>query len=368
MNKYPQEYNRLRNEAINGLRINPPVVLEDIPKKMKYISGLKLPKESIIHNGQRKLFLNELQFCTKYVGNEVAFVVYAGAAPNNKGALLAELFPNIKFLFIDPNPFNLNLDGYENYIPKIWVEKDTEYDLSIIENIIENIIESDIKINIINDLMTNDLARALSIYPCYFISDIRTNSNDNFPDAVDILFNSAQMFNWITVMKPIMSMLKFRHPFYSGSNEEFYEGIKPDYIMREFELSKEYGIDFIKNYQERKLEFLDGKIYIQPFAPISSTESRLVTDGKAIKDYGIQNDYEDKFFYYNNIMRYHNTFNNPNANIKLGFDHCADCALENLIWQEYISKCDKTLKVITLVNKLSIITHRSLATTQHGKK
>lgn len=58
-----------------------------------------------VHNGQLKLFLTELQFLTLCLRTHdaPATVVYAGSAPSNKMSYLANLFPNVKFVLVDPH-------------------------------------------------------------------------------------------------------------------------------------------------------------------------------------------------------------------------------------------------------------------------
>lgn len=65
------------------------------------------------HNGQLKLLISEIQFCTAYTCAQTNatpranvdtkhLIVYAGSAPHFKGAILTELFPNTVWLLIDP--------------------------------------------------------------------------------------------------------------------------------------------------------------------------------------------------------------------------------------------------------------------------
>jgi len=111
--------------------------------------------------------------------------------------------------------------------------------------------------------------------------------------------------------------------------------LKP--VNDDFNQSIKYGIDFISNYNNNILRMPKSTCYIQPWAPISSTEFRMVIMKKDIKKiikYD-NNKIEDKFLYYNTIDRSLVYHDNPNANQKLGFCHCNDCALENKIWEEY---------------------------------
>jgi len=138
----------------------------------------------------------------------------------------------------------------------------------------------------------------------------------------------------------------------------------------DFALSLLGGIDFVNDYAENKLVFLQGKINIQAWAPITSTETRLIIDSNnnfKTKDYGNFNDYEDRFYYYNNIERSFGLHINDNHDHTLGFDLCADCSLENKLWKNYLSKYKSNLTVKELVIKLSQNTKRSLLKDNHGK-
>ena len=64
-------------------------------------------KKGIRHWGQRKLFITELFFLTKYQ-NLGDVVIYAGAAPGNHIPFLTELFPQLKFILVDPNKFMIS--------------------------------------------------------------------------------------------------------------------------------------------------------------------------------------------------------------------------------------------------------------------
>jgi hypothetical protein len=45
---------------------------------------------------------------------------------------------------------------------------------------------------------------------------------------------------------------------------------------------------YFKKENEKEIEMLEGEVYFQPWAPHSSTETRLVCDGKsAWKMYGV---------------------------------------------------------------------------------
>ncbi len=62
--------------------------------------------KSVLHWGQRKLLLSEIEFLLLH-GDGVKLVVYAGAAPGTHIAYLADLFPEHHFVLYDPAPFTV---------------------------------------------------------------------------------------------------------------------------------------------------------------------------------------------------------------------------------------------------------------------
>lgn len=354
--------------------INLPVVvtLDDIKNKLHYVDGVRIFRTST-HIGQRKLFLSELQFLTGTTqsGQQSMICVYAGAAPSNHTGYLSSLFPNVKFILVDPNPF----DVFEAKPIVLQSSNDPPVDDLRAKELIQKALDGRDRIYIINDLFTINIARAIAelIPEVYFISDIRTNVGvgEDKPDVTDILWNLSQQYNWMKIMNPKMSMLKFRHPFYQEDPAIFARKVNEQPYKADFDMSKEFGLDFAENYKTKKLVYWDGTINIQAFPGPSSTETRLITDAKSLRDWGTHYDYEDRLFYYNNIERCYGHHVNDNADPKLGFDHCNDCALENLLWKNYISSIigDQRTRptVQSFVSKLSKITHRHLIRENHGR-
>lgn len=360
---------------------DPVVMFDQIDGEMDYNdTPLYTPA---YHIGQRKLILNEIQFLTKIRGN--AIVVYAGSAPSIKGAFMAHLFPRIRFIFIDPNKFEIRPYG------SISVEHTTITNDTPPADAVDKLLSSAVKHDICTArvYMTAGIAAefgrryadgelaALKIAgfkspELYFISDIRTNIDDVPPTSFDIMWNSAQHINWILQMKPARSMLKFRCPFFNETNDELAE-----YEARS--RTAPYSADFdaaeticnLRTFTSREFSYFDGEIYLQPWAPISSTESRLVFDGiPTVRKYD-RVQYENKFYYYNKLLRPYQYYKNPNADRGLGFDHCADCALENAIWTDYCAAAGVSPDAVNeeihhYVGVLSELTFRQLKHGQHG--
>jgi len=452
--KYKNKYCSLKGKINNFNIDNYKRLANDVKKEIlpvfEYVKDIKyeltyMPnfKEFVtnLHLGQRKLFLNELQFLTKYSNlfNEKSdeskseYVIYAGAAPNNHIYFLYELFPNIKFIIVDPSPFNIFLKNpninhlntknsdvvYIRYGDKIQSELlSNDSDFSKLnfydpiknevvnykeniptnsnlgsfsyydensENIINFIKTSSYKIFIFQDIYTNELSnlyRKIDNSRIYFFSDIRTKL-DIYPTDLDILWNLSQQFNWTKILQPSAFMLKFRCPYFTDFKNKT-EGDINDYINdhydNSFNISKKFGIDFIKNYVNHKLLYFDGEYILQPWAPVASTEIRLVNDN--LDDYTYYDcfDAEKKFAYFNNIDRTFVRHFNNYVDKSIGFDYCNDCSLEALIWEDFLKKhphpndlfseedqYDKSsLPVLAMVNKLSHVLGKGLKKKGHG--
>lgn len=314
------------------------------------------PKRYADHIGQRKLFMNELQFLTNESSN---VCVYAGAAPGHKTFLLSTLFPNMKFILVDPNRFELRINGRSHRefkhpdVVHLSHGYPTMSNTASPDDTAEFIKTSSYKIFILEEFMTNELSNVFAALNCSFISDIRSNiANTTFPSDYDLYWNYSMMFNWISIMKPTRSMIKFRIPYFQDK-QKFIKN-------KEFDVSKKYGIDFSRDYFNKKLTWPKSTLFIQPWAGPSSTEVRSVIHKKDLSNlvtYDIL-DLEEKLNYYNCIDRPWIHHDNPNADKALNFCVCNDCALENKIWTDY--GFDKQ-QVHKYVKRLGNLTNRPLA-------
>lgn len=228
-----------------------------------------------IHVGQRKLLLSEIEFLTFY-GHLSNTVIYAGAAGGTHIHYLSVLFPDHEFHCWDPAPFRL---------------------------------ERTPRIHLYNEYFTKHTAKQIAEkYPkgVLFIGDIRTNATD-LKDGDDgkwdpeIMINMRDQELWISIMKPLMSMIKFRLPYEPGQTE-----------------------------------YLDGQIRFQCWAPLNSTETRLITNGSVTRKYD-HTQYEEIMYHFNKVTRgnwfeYPTVLQGPQIT---GLDHCYDCVAEMYILLQY---------------------------------
>jgi hypothetical protein len=385
------------NKLINKIKKNiipPYVTIDDISERLPYEDKKPIFRTSI-HHGQRKLFLNELQFLTKYLESryDKSYVIYAGAAPCNHIYLLHRLFPNVKFILVDPSPFTIFIDNgdithrntkndrivylktNDNTLNEIPEKKEFKNN----EDMLDFIKKGEHKIYILNDLYTTELSELFSSSlstknnKIYFWSDIRTKHNDDKkrPDDMDILWNSAQQMIWVKKLKPVGTMLKFRCTYF-GEKSQFKSGDELKKYFRKYmddsvEVASELsGIDFIGNYMNNKFEYFSGTSYIQPWCPVGTTEVRLVFDNADMNKVFDCKEAEEKFYYYNTFDRMIVRHKNKYTDKKNGFDHCNDCSLEAFIWEEYVNKLNDRYPVDKMMRKLTYVLGKGLKTQGHG--
>jgi hypothetical protein len=333
-------------------KYKPCITIDDIDNELPYLHGDNCKTNLGLHIGQRKLLLSEVQFLTN---NTQKYCIYPGSAPSHKTHFLANLFPDVKLILIDPNIFEIKLvdngdlfrkrkhpdiimlyNGFPTksltYGTNTLPEKMTKSEISDMLSYIEN---SNHKIYIIEDYMTDNLALILKqLGKCNFISDIRSNVTNTSPVDFDIIWNRSMVHNWINILQPEISMVKFRIPYYN-SKEDFNDY---PFANEHFETSKKFGVDFVNNYNNKIFSMSKAKLYLQAWSGQTSTEMRGWIEKKDISNiitYDITK-IESKLFYYNKVTRcaYHT---NVHANKKIHLCNCNDCAIESTIWDNYIN-------------------------------
>lgn len=213
-----------------------------------------------IHWGQRKLHLSEVDFFMSYTNqNEKYTIVYAGAANGQHIPLLLKLFPNLEFHLYDPAPFSPVV--LSNPALKINPFKDSVLPVGFFtDEVAANYTSTD------NLLFICDIRLAPSMKK----SDPKYAAL--FEEKVD--YDMTIQKDWVNIMKPKFSILKMRLPYYA----------------------------------KEKYEYLDGDVRFQIWAPVASTETRLVVsrtddeDKFSIKSYAPEV-YEKQCAYFNNQMR-----------------------------------------------------------------
>lgn len=259
----------------------------DMPRKI-YRRRLDEIK-NVIHWGQRKLFLTELEFLVMYFkknpiipSGKKIIVVYAGAAPGIHSPLLSRMFNTVEFQLYDPAKFSPLLDKWKN------IHVHQEY------------FTDEIAHKWSSDNNPNDII--------LFISDIRTANPakmDNVEVEKRVFDDHVAQMRWYQIMKPTMTMLKFRLP-----------------------------------WDNNITKYLAGDIYIQPYPPATSTETRLIIDGPNAQIIDYDNKaYEEILFHFNTEQReweYDNIMKDIPIDEKCGLNNKYDSVAEIYIISEYL--------------------------------
>lgn len=356
-------------EAVRNKKNNPvALTVEDIADSIQYeaLGQTRLGN----HFGQRKLGLSEIQFLNEWskISDEPVYCVYAGAAPSNKTHILVDLFPNVKLILVDPNKFEIMVPGEKGVVSHRTVDSNnldilhfisgyptkskefagaktrkintlTDDDMDAIASFINN--DKKNKIYIFEDYFDVSGEKVASLLSrlnrkIIFVSDIRSNvENNEFPSDLDIIWNTAMMFNWIKSIRPEYSMIKFRLPFFNETRMQD----KWTEFRETFDVAKANGIDFVEDNIKKSFRMFGGKSFLQVWPGRSSTELRLHTRKNEI-DMVVEYDIgmiEAKLNYYNIMYRTLVCHTNQNSNKKIGLCLCNDCAIENTIWMDYIA-------------------------------
>lgn len=285
-------------------------------------------KKAIPH-GQRKLLITMVNFLNLFwdpikVPNPI--LIYVGAAPGYNIRLLKILFPRITFHCYDPRPFGINQE----------------------EGIILH-----------QELFTDDTATQWtnSLNVILFIDirseDYKTMSKEDLEAA--IWTDHITQRKWLNMIKPIAASLKFRLPYPDIWETMLKEGSK---WREQIEIPYPDKLNIVR--------YPRGFVFLQPWAPPSSTETRLVPIPNEKGEYeDVDWDiitYERRLFYHNIVERENTLYLNPITNDNTMTDSPNllsdyDSISETFIWKEYLIKhhITPTLALIIGLSRLSTI-------------
>jgi hypothetical protein len=258
----------------------------------------EIPWSRHLHWGQMKLLLVEIKFLIHVMKMKKSakhvMVVYAGAAQGHHIGCLSGLFPEVYFHLYDKGP---------------WAVKESN------------------RIKIFNEYVSEGILReryADSNYYMVLISDIRVDK-----DEKQIQNDMGEQLKWWKIGIWEWSMFKFRLPYIKDPGDETKTTVYPE-----------------------------GEIWIQPFPPKSSAETRLIV-AKGANDKIYSNyEYEGKCYYHNKYERSLKYARDDGLEFNVyedGFCNCYDCTWMYYCCEEYAKwrgwKIETEL-VIGLMNKL----------------
>jgi len=151
------------------------------------------------------------------------------------------------------------------------------------------------KIHLFQEYFTDDVARSYKDKKVLFWSDIRTGSlkDDDFEEQ--IVMNNKMQEKWHYLMRPEYAMYKFRLPYKAGHTK-----------------------------------YMRGQIWLQIWAPETSTETRLVVRKNPSTKVYSHSKYEKRLFYFNLITRQWGHY--PTY-----YCQCYDCCAEAWILSKYLN-------------------------------
>lgn len=235
----------------------------DAPRR-RYIDGELC--ETCIHWGQRKLILSEIEFLTIFWGvSKTGIVVYAGSAPGNHIPLLAELFPQLSFELYDPAPFairptsqiKIHNEFFTRDVAQQWQGRENVVFISDIRGV-------DPRKN--TRLVRDDNLATFDPKEAELVGKRDTESK--------IWDEMKQQQEWVEIIQPAQAMLKFRLPW-------VVEPEKGDVIA----------------------PYLDGHVLMQCYAPLDTTETRLVPRQPLTSKEWSCLQYEEQLHHHNFIIR-----------------------------------------------------------------
>jgi len=246
--------------------------LNEVDYAIKYELTTPILK-TVVHWGQIKLFLTTLIFLVKTVKkDEQVHIVYPGSARGDNILICCDMFPNTFWYLIDPNRFNEKLYNH----PQI-KETRNEYFTDELAHYYAKLLKKEKKV--------------------LFISDIRVDSET---DDEFIIRDQEMNRRWYEIINPEYGYLKFRTLYF-----------------------------------QKKYKYLEGDIYLQPYAPTSSTETRLLLKrGCKMIEYDCE-EYGGKLFYFNRVLRCSSY--KPLIKNHEYLDTCWDCVYFSYIIKNYLT-------------------------------
>lgn len=377
-NKVIKSYQNFDNEILDLVKdaLSKPgpavITIDDIGNKIEYEDKYSSVYKPNIHIGQRKLMMNELQFLNNFIkefkSKRKYFVIYAGGSPGHHMYELARYYPNVTFIIVDPSRHQSYVSDnlvvinnkFAKYTRQIYYEVNNKYVHDLINlDTLSRMLETNVRIFIIRDLCSSKLLLDIKTQlpensEIFLWSDIRTDNAESgkfgFDDKLnrkdvkdkpsvtdgDILWNLVMQYNWLKELQPDVSMFKFRLPFYTDNIDNILEFMSEDIGKSDFDNATELNV--LDNYNNKIILYPFGKIYIQPWQPKSSTESRLVIKKEDINNLVIYSatEYDAYFNYYNCIERPIRKHNNGTEFYKYGYCECNDCAIELDVLHKYL--------------------------------
>jgi cap2 methyltransferase len=232
-------------------------------------------RKTVVHWGQRKLLMSEIELLSMAHPplEKRCVVIYAGAAPGTHVKTLSNMFPEHRFVLVDPAPFTVQVDG-------------------------DRIITREA---FFTDELAAELRAEYEGWHVLFVSDVRSTDpklDGKVENERRIKIDMDAQAGWHRALRPFKSMLKFRPPYTPGTTR-----------------------------------YLQGEIFLPVWGAISTTECRLVVDTDAEDTDYDNTEHEARMFHFNTVTR---PALYPHGVRGCGIDHCYDCRAEVCILRKYL--------------------------------
>ena len=189
------------------------------------------------------------------------------------------------------------------------------------------------------------------------------------PSDVDIIWNNYLQMAFVKILQPISSMLKFILPYFSDIEKikSFIDDVnhpKPhgtnklwNLIVNDMKEIKKYCPPIFDALHQKKFNYFKSThIYLQTWATVATTETRMIIENQDIDKYSIYDakEYENKLFY----VRFYRTYayfgkfieKIKSHNLSTLYDGCNDCS--NEIWTLSEILAEKECSLNDIMSKL----------------
>lgn len=243
------------------------------------------------HHGQAKLFISEVYLLARFLQDRPGFCLYVGASPGSdrKTSHLSELsqnFPRVKWLLVDPafsKKFTIKkLPGSKYRIYHGYFDDDAA---NAIAGFFRGKEFDHAVTRLLSELGLSDIEKKNFIY----LNDMR---GDMLSER-QVLQDMIDQMNWLRIMKPFVSMVKFRPPYYNVENSK-----------TSLHALKEEFKDVIHKKDGRfMLKYTFGSVMLPIYGRLNTTECRLIVQEPDRTHYYDIMEHEQVMCAFNNEMR-----------------------------------------------------------------
>ena len=289
---------------------------KNYPQYDEYTNNKILLRPIGCHDGQRKLLFSEIEFYTelsKQYDLKDILVVYIGSGEGLHQPVIFDCFPELDFFMCDPDKYKFKHKITKNR-ERFFFHHDYYTDETY--KIVKYFNRSNKKIAL--------------------VSDIRGDINE-----LDVFNNMISQQKWTIQLNSIAYLLKFRLPYLN-------KGFRYEYFNYKISNSIKNAIK-IKKFRKEGFKYLQGKIMTQIYAPLMSTETRLLYIRKSTAEsfefinYDIKK-YNFNCYYFNFKDRYKIYNYKESSKIPLhilGYDNSYESVCEYYLIYNYLKDYKK---------------------------